>query len=162
MKGDITMQRVQSYSYGSTARKLYYDDDSQRSKKQVKRKKVVKKVKQVANFKSTAMILCVLALSLLVVYRFNVISEKNLSIINFKNDLSKLESNIASIEMDSYTKHDLNYIEDYAKQKLGMQKPDTAQVIYVDTSNNEDARFSNEDNFLNNLINAVKGIFIFK
>lgn len=153
------MTSRQSYSYGSTARKLYYDDENQRVKRHVKKKNISRKVENTVNLKSVFMISCVFALTMFVVYRFNVISEKNLMVINLESDLEQLESNIASIEMDSYTSNDLDYIEAYAKQKLGMQKPDTDQVIYIDTSSNTDVRYSSDDNVITDIINTLKSFF---
>ena len=66
-----------------------------------------------------------------------MISEKNLEVQNLKKELNKVESGLVSSQIDVEQGTDLNKIEAYAKQQLGMQKPDKNQTIYVDTSIDE-------------------------
>lgn len=89
------------------------------------------------NASAIAFILGVFAMTLILTYRFNMISEKNLEVQNLKKELTKVESSLVSSQIDVEQGTDLNKIEAYAKQQLGMQKPDKNQTIYVDTSIDE-------------------------
>lgn len=61
-------------------------------------------------------------MSVIITYRFGLINEKNLEVQNLEKELEIVSSQAttAQIEVDQNT--DLNSIEAYAKQQLGMQK----------------------------------------
>ena len=63
-----------------------------------------------------------------------ILNEKNLKSQSLASDLTKAESALVTSQIEVEKNTDLNEIEAYAKQKLGMQKPDKSQTIYVDTS----------------------------
>ena len=52
-----------------------------------------------------------------------------------KGDLDTAEATLLTSKISVEQSTNLDYIEAYAKQKLGMQKPTSSQTIYVDTSN---------------------------
>ena len=58
--------------------------------------------------------------------------------------------------MDNYKNIDILEVESYAKQKLGMQKPDKNQVVYVDTMTNATTRNSTNSNFFTEFIEMIK------
>lgn len=122
------------YESGSTARKLEYADDNSRKKASVTKTRTLNKANKKTRTSSIVMILCVFSMALVLVYRYNVISEKNLESQELADKLSKAESALITSQIEVEQNTDLNEIEAYAKQKLGMQKPDKNQTIYVDTS----------------------------
>ena len=142
------------YESGSAARKIKPQrrvehikkvTSKPKTKQQSKRIKAIQKKNKVAQ---VAFILTGFAMSMIIIYRFNVINEKNL-----KSQALKKQQNT-----------DLNKIEAYAKQQLGMQKPGKNQTIYVDTS--EASRVVNTKQnttileIVTNFIrNAIKDIF---
>ena len=148
------MNSKPSYNYGSAARKLDYVEIKKENNKKIIRKKI--KHKKKINVSSTVSVAIVFALAMLIVYRFNVISEKNLMVIDLKKDLTKQESNIASKHMNNYKNINLLEVESYAKQKLGMQKPDKNQVVYVDTMTSLKSRNSLDNNFFMEFIEMIK------
>ena len=76
------------------------------------------------------------------------------------NDLSKIEAALFSSQMDVELNTDLNQIEDYAKQKLGMQKPDKNQTIYVDTSKSSNlVKVKNDTSFIQNVTEKISEFF---
>ena len=92
-----------------------------------------------------------------ITYRYNVISEKNLQTQNLKSELSKVESNLLTSQIEVEQETDLNKIEQYAKQQLGMQKPDKNQTIYVDTSQTgSTVKVEDDDNLFNKIIQGIK------
>ncbi|MEG0072903.1 MAG: hypothetical protein RR922_00980 [Clostridia bacterium] len=68
-----------------------------------------------------------------ITYRYSLINSKNLELQSLKSEYKKILSdvNIANLEVES--KYNVALVEDYAKQKLGMQKPEKSQIIYIDT-----------------------------
>lgn len=155
------MSTKRSYSYyesGSAARKLEYVEE---------KKKVVKNNNKTSNKKnvkrktsSIAMILFIFSMALVLVYRYNVINEKNLQSQSLADELIKAESALltSQIEVDQST--DLNQIEAYAKQKLGMQKPDKNQTIYVDTSKTSNSvEVHSDTTFLQNIKEKILDFF---
>ena len=155
------MSTKRAYSYyesGSAARKLEYVEE---------KKKVVKNNNKISNKKnvkrktsSIAMILFIFSMTLVLVYRYNVINEKNLQSQSLADELVKAESALltSQIEVDQST--DLNQIEAYAKQKLGMQKPDKNQTIYVDTSKTSNSvEVHSDTTFLQNITEKISNFF---
>ncbi len=147
------------YESGSTARK--YGDYTKISpnknvktgkNKSLRREKIQKK----NNISVMVFILSLFAMTLLLTYRYNVISEKNLEAQNLKNELTKVESSLLTSQIDVEQGTDLNKIESYAKQQLGMQKPEKNQTIYVDTSTNESVvEVEKSSNSFQNIIDSI-------
>lgn len=131
------MPARKSYNYyetGSTARKLEYTNEGSRKKTKVNKTKSYNKTNKKAKTSTIVMILCVFSMALVLVYRYNVINEKNLESQSLANEITKAESALITSQIEVEQNTDLEQIEAYAKQKLGMQKPDKNQTIYVDTS----------------------------
>lgn len=153
-----TRRAYNYYESGSAARKLEYVEV---------KKKVIKNKNNTLNKKSAkrktssiSMILFVFSMALVLVYRYNVINEKNLLSQSLADDLVKAESALltSQIEVDQST--DLNQIEAYAKQKLGMQKPDKNQTIYVDTSKTSNSlEVQSDTTFLKNITGKISNFF---
>jgi len=147
-----------SYVTGSSARKYEYLDDYSKPKNN-HIKKVVKKtvVNEKVKVKTVILISCLFVMLMIITYRFNVISENNLTLQNLKTDLERVQSNLASTEMGIEQSTDLTKIEAYAKQKLGMQKPDKNQVVYIDTSKNTNIVKETNISFVDKIIESIKG-----
>ena len=146
-----------SYVTGSSARKYeYLDDYSKPKNKHIK--KVVKKtvVNEKVKVKTVLLISCLFVMLMIITYRFNIISENNLTLQNLKTDLERVQSNLASTEMGIEQSTDLTKIEAYAKQKLGMQKPDKNQVIYINTSKNMNIVKEANISFVDKIIESIK------
>lgn len=122
------------YENGSAARKIEYIEERRKTQVRKNRTNKVKKTNTKKRTSSIVMILCIFSMALVLVYRFNVINEKNLKSQSLADDLIKAESALLTSQMEVEQNTDLNQIESYAKQKLGMQKPNKNQTIYVDTS----------------------------
>lgn len=149
-----------SYVTGSTARKYDYLNDypeRQNRNKKVK-KKTVKKAAQVQKIevKTVCVIACLFVMLMIITYRFNIISESNLTLQTLKNELERVQSNLAVAEMNIEQSTDLAKIEAYAKQKLGMQKPDKNQVIYIDSSKETSIVKMKNESFVDKIIESIK------
>ena len=148
------------YETGSLARKKQVEKTVEKvnhtqkninnsSKKHIKAKK--------NNAKLFLFILCGFAMAMVITYRFNLINEKNLEVQSLKEKLVTAEATLTGSQIEVEQNTDINKIEAYAKQQLGMQKPDKNQTIYVDTSkNNETVEVENTTTFFENVSNSIK------
>lgn len=156
------------YEIGSTARKReVYTDVSKRTnvKQDKKVKKISKKAVKTQNRAAIYLfIACVFSMTILLTHRYNVISEKNLKVQELKEELEDAESLLATTKIDVESNTDYNAIEAYAKQKLGMQKPSVNQIVYVDSSLQNDLvenvnNSSAFSNFISNIKAKLSSIF---
>lgn len=145
------------YQTGSAVRKGEYKKDVQ--KRVVVKTNKQNNKKQVHNTSVSIFgaIITVFAMAMFLTYRFNIISEKNLEAQSLKKELAGIEATLASSQIDVEQSTDLNQIESYAKQQLGMQKPDKNQTIYVDTSKKvKPIEVNSEGTFIGSVLNSIK------
>ncbi len=158
----------QYYQDGSAARQIVPDDIPKRKTNTTIKRNVSKKnyaraqqVQRRKNASMVAFILCGFTMSVIITYRFGLINEKNLMVQKLEKDLEVVSSqaSTAQIEVDQNT--DLNSIEAYAKQQLGMQKADSSQTVYIDTSQElNKVQVNQEASIIEKIINYIKGIFL--
>ncbi len=156
------------YESESTARKLEQQEDikkinTKKDNRRVGKVKIQKNTKT-NPVKTLAYIFSIFSLTMVLTYRFSIINEKNLATQKLKNELASAESSLASAQIEVEQSTDLNKIEAYAKQQLGMQKPDKNQTIYVDTSKNMAVSGSEEkkstfDNIIEKIKDIIENIF---
>ena len=96
---------------------------------------------------------------LTVTYRYNMISEANLKAIKLKSELETVSSQLSLAIMNVEQGANLSEIEAYAKQKLGMQKPDKNQIVYVDSSNVASNMETSSSEVANSFLDKVKNFF---
>ena len=156
------------YNDGSTARKILPKEEPKRrvntavrrnslNQNSIKRQQEQKK----KNAHMVAFILCGFTMAIIITYRFSLINEKNLEVQNLKSELETVSSEAATSQIEVDQNTDLNAIEAYAKQQLGMTKADSSQTVYIDTSElvNE-IQVNQESTFLDKIINYIKDIFL--
>lgn len=154
------------YESGSAARKRNYIETPEQRNSNTNRRYGKNKAKTNIKAKSSSnvtkalyIISIISAFSILmaITYRYNVISEKNLISQQLKADLESTEANLLAAKIAVEQNTNMDYIEAYAKQKLGMQKPTSSQTIYVDTSNITQVVEVNENlNVIEKFINSIK------
>ncbi len=81
--------------------------------------------------KNIALVSMFFALFFMVCYRYSVINEEFSEVNTLKNELVKLQNANEQVQADIESKTDLTYVENYAKYQLGMQKPSSSQIEYV-------------------------------
>lgn len=79
-------------------------------------------------------VVALFAMALVISYRYNLISEKNLEIQRLKIDQVAANSELATTEVAIDRIIDKDTVESYAKQQLGMQKPEKSQIIYINSN----------------------------
>lgn len=153
------------YEYGSAARKRNYLETPEQKNETVNRKygknkinsnSKVKPASNVTKALYIASVIIAFAMIMVMTYRFNIISEKNLISQQLKTDLEAAEANLLASKIAVEQNTNMDYIEAYAKQKLGMQKPTSSQTVYVDTSNiTQVVEVSENLSFFGSLINNI-------
>ena len=154
------------YETGSTAKKRQLDTIYEEKSNRKTGKNVVNrpKLKRKSNILIFSFILTAFAMTMLITYRFNVISEKNLKDFDefwnyntLKDELNSVEAALLNSQIDVEQNTNLDEIEAYAKQKLGMQKPDKNQTVYIDTSDSTAEVEEGESlNFIEKIIEQIK------
>lgn len=145
------------YESGSTAKKVA--PQKQVNNRKTGKNKIRTKARKKQNASMVTFILCGFAMAMLITYRFNVISEKNLKVQTLKKELTGVESSLLTSQIEVEQNTDLNKIEAYAKQKLGMQKPDKNQTIYVDTSKTgSTVEITEQANFFEGILESIKDL----
>lgn len=131
--------KLQAYDYNK--QEVEYDFDKEFKVLKGKNKQAVKKViklnnKTKANYKLSLIFttLFVFTMLFIVSYRYNIISEKNLKLQRLNIEETGVQASLLETEVKASQNTDMNYIESYAKQQLGMQKPEKNQMIYINTN----------------------------
>lgn len=144
-------------------RKYLYDlsvPEKKTVKKQEEKFKLIKnKNINIKSNKATLVLttLAIFAMLMIVTYRYNLISEKNLKVQQLKDDLETAKSELATTQIAVEKVMDVNYVEAYAKQQLGMQKPEKSQLIYINMENEESVKKTSSVNMIMSLADKIKG-----
>ena len=132
------------YEYGTSPRKL--EPEYKREKKQsqnrnnrklkvvepVKRQEIkVSKQEKKKRLKLISIIAVMFIVLLTISYRNSQINESFNEIQNLKKDLAALEKENEQLKVNIENSLNLNNIEQAAKEKLGMQKLNNKQTVYV-------------------------------
>ena len=157
------------YEDGSAARKILPNEDvRRRNTKNVARNNISKqnnlKRQQQQLRKKDSMVACILCgftMSVIITYRFSLINEKNLEVQRLVSQLETASSEAATSKIAVDQNTDLNAIEAYAKQQLGMKKADSSQTVYIDTSESiNKVQVNQETTLWDKIINYIKDIFL--
>lgn len=156
------------YESGTTARKRNVVETPESRNNTLKRRYGKNKIKTNTNSKTNKAtnkalvvisIIFTFSMFMAITYRYNIISEKNLTAQKLKSELETTEATLLTSKIAVEQNTNLDYIEAYAKQKLGMQKPTSSQTIYVDTSNITQVVEVNENlSILGNIANKLKDV----
>ena len=130
------------YQYTTSPRKLEPNYNKQRKRKPKKQKlKVVENVKRQdiktskeqkkQEKKITMLIIMIFAVLLTISYRNSQINESFSEVQNLKKELSAVEKENEQLKVNIENNLNLNYIEQMAKEKLGMQKLTNKDTVYI-------------------------------
>ena len=158
------------YQYTTSPRKLEPDYNKQRKRKKqnlkvvedVKRQDIkVSKEQKKQQGKITMLIVIVFAVLLTVSYRNSQINEKFSEIQNLKKELSSVQKENEQLKVSIENSLNLNYIEQMAKEKLGMQKLTNRDTVYINlpkkdyTESASEKVVKEEENWFTKIINKV-------
>lgn len=143
-----------SYQYGTSPRKL----EPKRKKNTQSKKKLQKQIeinqmqRKVAiqaerkkHNQNVALIIAMFLLLLAVSYRSSLINEKFNNLQNAKQKLASIEKTNGQLEVNIESSLNLSNIEEAAKEKLGMQKLDNNQKVYVNLDKKDYVEVGSQD-----------------
>ena len=145
-----------NYQYETSPRKLKPEYEPKKSNNQRKkyeeqlkinqkqRKEAIKMEKKKHN-KNVAFIMAIFLILLAISYRSSLINEKFSAIQKDKATLSALQKTNDQLEVSIESSLNLKNIEETAKEKLGMQKLENDQKVYVNLDKKDYVEASTED-----------------
>lgn len=128
------------YEYGTTPRKLEpnYRPSTTRKEdiqKQIKinerQRKEALKMERKKHNKNVALVMAIFLILLAVSYRSSLINEKFNEIQTAKEELASIEKTNGQLQVNIEGSLNLSNVEEAAKEKLGMQKLDNGQKVFV-------------------------------
>ena len=165
-----------NYQYTTSPRKV--DPDYNKSKKRkpkkqklkvvedVKRQDIkVSKEKRIQQFKIVMLIAFTFGVVLLVSYRDSQINESFSEVQDLKKQLSSIEKENEQLKVNIENSLNLNYIEQMAKEKLGMQKLTNKDTVYINLPKKDYTESASEKikiddkNWFEKIIDKVIDIF---
>ena len=129
-------------------------------------KNTVKKLQSVSSIKAKkksklSLVLSVVAMFTMLIilsYRTNVISEKNLELQKLNIKADNVNAVLATTEVKVSRVIDKDWVETYAKQQLGMQKPEKSQLVYINSNYETKVESINEGNIIGKVVDKLKDI----
>ena len=144
-----------NYEYGTTPRKLQPEYNPQKQKKNKKYQEQLKinekqrrenmKLEKKKHNKNVAFIIAIFLILLAISYRSSLINERFSAIQKDKETLSALQKTNDQLEVSIEGSLNLKNVEEVAKDKLGMQKLDNEQKVYVNLEKKDYVEASSED-----------------
>lgn len=99
--------------------------------------------------------LSIFSMLIILSFRYNLISEKNLQLQRLSIEESKANALFTTTEIQVDKTIDEEFIESFAKQQLGMQKPEKSQIVYIDSTNDTKIDIVKQNSFLKTLIDKI-------
>lgn len=123
-------QAAYDYSYYMTDTTYPYSPAREQAAPKIKKKAAAKRKSRVNQVLSVMLIAAVFV----VIFRYTMINDMNYNNTKLSNELKAVttETDLAQIRLDRTT--DLKYVESMAKEKLGMDFPQSHQVVNVTLS----------------------------
>ena len=129
------------YQYGTSPRKIQPEYNPNRKVTKKKKTKQIKeqeeqrkkkiKLEKRRHHKNIALIIAMFLLLLTVSYRNSLITEKFKEIQNTKQELASIQKTNEQTEVAIESSLNLKNVEKAAKKKLGMQKLENSQKVYI-------------------------------
>lgn len=155
-----------SYEYETSPRKLQPEYEPKKktaknnknkaNKKVTKNKAVKKNVKAKTrrkpkyNYKPIAYIMLGFAMLFVISYRNSLINEDYNKKENIKSQVSAMQKENEQLKVSIENSLNLNSVEQSAKDKLGMQKLDNNQKVYIDLQKKDYVESASEEVVMNN------------
>ncbi len=122
------------YINGSVAKRLEYEPNEAITK--IKREKNIRAI-NIMKLKLFSFVTLILILSLVVLYRYSTITELNYCVDKYEKEYKQIKNENSIIKVRIENSTDLQTLRDIAENKLGMQKPDKCQIVYVKVPKND-------------------------
>ena len=163
------------YEYGTTPRKLEPDyRPSKTQKREIqkqikineKQRKDALKLEKKRHNKNVALVIAIFLILLTISYRSSLINEKFNEIQASKEKLASIEKTNGQLQVSIESSLNLSNVEEAAKEKLGMQKLDNGQKVYVTLDKKDyveagtadiDIKEDSNENWFQKIINKILG-----
>lgn len=116
------------------------------------------KTKQKSKLSLVLSVVTVFMMLILLSYRYNVISEKNLEMQRLSIEAGNVNAILATTEIEVEQIIDKDTVEAYARRQLGMQKPDKSQLVYINSDYETKVESINEENIVSIVVDKLKDI----
>ena len=103
-------------------------------------------------------VLAIFTMLIVISYRYNLISEKNLSVQRLKMEKQTVDSVLATTEVNVGKIIDKDTVESYAKQQLGMQKPEKSQIVYINSDYEAKVEQVDNKNIFEKCLDTIKNL----
>lgn len=128
------IQTGKNYVYGTAAEKLEYnvyeENKVLKAKKQAKSNNKIK-------LKAVCFVLVIFASCLVLMYRYALITELNYNISKLEKEYNEIRNQNSRLKLAIEKDMDLNKVREIAEKRLGMQKPDRYQMVYINVPKND-------------------------
>lgn len=123
----------------------YYEEEyniaTRSAKKEESNSIALKKKIKIQRKRRVALGAILFAIAFAIVYRYTMINNVNIEIIRLKKDLEEINTVNAQLKLAAERSVDLREIERYSREELGLQKPQSYQIEYINL---------NKQDFINN------------
>lgn len=87
------------------------------------------------------------SVALTIVYRYAMLNNMSMENIKLKKELTELNNANAQLQLIAEQSVNLSYVEQYAKENLGLQKPQNYQIEYINVNKQDliDNKVENEN-----------------
>lgn len=149
-----------NYIYGTAAKKIEYDVYEENK---VLKQKKQQRINGKAKLKGVLAILVIFAASLLLMYRYALITELNYKVSDLENTYNKIKNENSILRVQIENEMSLSKVKEIAEVRLGMQSPDRYQKIYIRVPKSDITRVAEKykeeekgnDNLIASLMNKV-------
>jgi len=119
---------------------------AQPKKQEEQKKQVVPKKKNKVKKKVFLGVLS-FAIALTIVYRYAMLNNMSMENIKLKKELAELNNVNAQLQLKAEQSVNLSYVEQYAQENLGLQKPQNYQIEYINVNKQDliDNKVTNEN-----------------
>ncbi len=137
--------------------------EAELTQEDTKQKLSVEKI--VKRINNSILLVCGVAILFLILYRSSLINEKFNKVEKAKKELINCQTLNEQIQAEIDSETDLSYIENYARYQLGMQKPKTTQIVYINLDKKDKVLtptvVENEEEiaWYTKIVDKIKGLF---
>ena len=134
--------RQEDYMYDD-----FLNEPAAQPKKEEKQKEQVASKKKNKAKKKVFLGVLSFALALTIVYRYAMLNNMSMENIKLKKELAELNNVNAQLQLRAEQSVNLSYVEQYAQENLGLQKPQNYQIEYINVNKQDliDNKVTNEN-----------------
>lgn len=145
--------------HGTAAEKLTYDVYEENKVLSAKRKQ---RSNNKVKFRAVCTVLFVFTLGIIVIYRYALLTELNYNIGKQTRIYNDIKNGNIQLKAEIQNGMDLNKVREIAENKLGMQKPDKYQIVYIRVPKTDVTKVAEANNSAGTPNNGIISMFMDK